>query len=190
MPGYNGGMGATHARLFWHSENRRQNIGVVMTGEDMRSVLAVPMPHEALLRWCVAKSKKISRLDFALDIFDSAANPHDILDAWKTGKATTPAQKVMDFTSYAKDTDGNAVAAPTVYVGARQSDRQLRIYDKAKQMGVDRPWVRVELQVRDDRAWHLAMAMVRYGISRAGQQALRDYVAIPELRWWVDAVSG
>lgn len=190
MPGYNGAMGATHARMFWHSENRWQNIGVVMTGDDMRSVLSIPFPHEALLRWCVAKSKKIARLDFALDVHDVTANPRDIMTAWKGKSATTPAQKVMEFTSYEKTTDGTILAAPTVYVGARQSDRQLRIYDKARQMGLDTPWVRIELQLRDQRAWALAQAMVRHGIARAGQQAIRDYITVPEVRWWLDAVSG
>lgn len=190
MPGYNGGMGASHARLFWHSENRWQNIGVVMTGDDMRSILSIPMPHEALLRWCVAKSKKISRLDFALDVHDPDANPRDILEAWRSKSATTPAQKVMEFTSYEKQHDGTVALAPTVYVGTRSSDRQLRIYNKQAQMGTDYPWTRIELQLRDQRAWNMAEAMVRNGIGKAGQQAIRDFITVPEIRWWLDAVSG
>lgn len=190
MAGYNSGMQASHARLFWHTENRNQHIGVLMTGQDLRNVILIPFPHEALIRWVVAKSRKISRLDFALDVFDTEANPSDLMEQWKSGKAATAARKVMEFTSYEKDTDGTPVASPTVYMGARESDRQLRIYDKAKQMGVNRQWTRIELQVRDARAWHLAEAMVRYGIARAGQQAVRDYFTVLEPSWWVDAVQG
>lgn len=190
MPGYNGGQAATHARIFWHDMNRAQHIGVVMTGDDLRSVLAIPYPHEGLLRWTVAKARKIARLDFALDVHDPRANPREILEAWHAKTATTPAQKVMEYTSYERTPEGNIVDSPTVYVGARQSDRQLRIYNKGRQMGTDTPWIRIELQLRDQRAWSLAKAMVRNGIARAGQQAIRDYISVPECRWWMEAVSG
>lgn len=190
MPGYNSGMGASHARLFWHTENKWQNIGVIMTGDDLRAMIAIPLPHEALIRWAIAKSKKISRLDFALDVFNPVANAADIMDEWKSGNLGTSATKVMEFNSYEKGTDGKVISAPTVYVGSRQSDRQLRVYDKRRQLGTDYPWTRIEIQLRDRAAWQLANAMVRAGIGPAGQQAIRDYVRIPELRWWNEAVTG
>jgi hypothetical protein len=183
-------MGATHARLFWHSLNRTQCIGVVMTGADLGAVLAIPYPHDALIRWCVAKAHKIARLDFALDVFDPASDPLDLLHEWKRGELATPARYVQELTSYAGNPGGDVQRASTVYIGARQSDRQLRVYNKAAQLQLGGHWTRIELQLRDSRAWQMARAMVLHGIARAGQQAIRDYINAPRLTWWQRATSG
>jgi len=186
--GYTDSMQGTHARLFWHRQNRMQHIGVLMTGEDLRATLTIPYPHEALVRWCVARSKKIARIDFALDVFDPKSNPLDVLTLWKRGHVATPARTVQVFNTYTTSSDGVVIEAPTVYVGAANGDRRMRIYDKAKEQGVSGTWTRLELQLRDDRAWAFAKSCAIYGIERAGQQAIRDYVSIPKLNWWNNAL--
>ena len=188
--GYTDGMQSTHARLFWHRLNRMQHIGVLMTGEDLRAVLTIPFPHDALVRWCVAKAKKIARLDFALDVFDPQANPTDVLHMWKRGDVGTPARYVELRSSYTSTREGGVIEAPTVYVGAPDSDRRIRVYDKAKEKGVPGPWTRIEIQMRDARAWSLARSCATYGIERAGLTAIRDFVTIKSLGWWSRATTG
>lgn len=187
--GYSDGMAATHARLFWHRRNRMQHIGVIMAGDDLRAMLTIPYPHEALIRWAVAKAHKIARLDFALDVYDPRANPLDVLDMWKHGHVGTPARKVSRVSSFENDATQGITEAATVYIGSRDGDRFIRVYDKAREQGVSGTWVRIEIVTRDERAWSLAKSCALYGIERAGQQAVRDFASIPKLSWWREALS-
>jgi hypothetical protein len=43
-------------------------------------------------------------------------------------------------------------AGRTLYLGSPQSDCRLRVYDKAAEQKVERPWLRVEFQIRKERA--------------------------------------
>ncbi len=190
VQGYSDGVVATHARLFWHRSIPGQHIGVIMTGADLGAILTIPYPHESLIRWCVARSRKIARLDFSLDIHDPEANPRDLLHEWKRGHVRTPARTVFEYTSYTSSKEKGISDASTVYVGAMKSDRQMRVYDKAAERGVSGDWTRIELTLRDERAWSLARAMIRYGIGRAGQQAIREYFHVPLLAWWKRATDG
>lgn len=187
--GYSDGMSATHARLFYHRRNRMQHIGVIMAGQDLGAMLTIPYPHHALIRWTVAKAHKIARIDFALDVYDPEASPLDILHLWKRGEVGTPARTVSNVSSYINDKERGVIEAATVYVGARDGDRYLRIYDKAKEKGVQGSWTRLELVMRDERAWSFARSCITNGIERAGQQAIRDYVRIPSLTWFNRALT-
>jgi len=51
-----------------------------------------------------------------------------------------------------RDRDGNWISGCSQYFGGRESDRQVRCYDKAAEQGWDRPAVRHELQLRGDCA--------------------------------------
>jgi len=183
-------MQATHARLFWHRLNRMQHIGVIMAGQDLGAILTIPYPHEALVRWAVAKAHKIARLDFALDVFTPDASPLDILHLWKRGEVGTPARTVSNVSSYKVGAVTGVTEAATVYIGGRDGDRFLRVYDKAAEQGVSYPWTRIELVTRDERAWSLAKSCALNGIEAAGRQAIRDYVRVPKLDWWNAALTG
>lgn len=188
--GYNNGQAASFGRVFWHSQNRNQHIGVIFTGEDMRAAVNVLMPNMQLLNWAIAKSKKIARMDVAVDIYDPVADPSDILEFWRQGFVGTPARKVSETTSYTQTSDGHIIKTPTIYVGTRDSDRMLRVYDKGKQTGESDHWVRAELQTRDDNAMGLAKAIQRGGIPDTGRQAIRSFCNIPSLGWWRGAMEG
>lgn len=188
--GYNNGQAASFGRVFWHTANRNQHIGVIFSGEDMRAAVNVLMPNMQLVNWAIAKSRKISRLDVAVDIFDPIADPSDILEAWRAGWVGTPAKTVSETTSYHQNPDGTITKSPTIYIGTRASERMLRVYDKAKQMQTADHWVRAELQTRDDNAMGLAKAIQKGGIPDTGRQAIRSFCRIPDLAWWTRAMEG
>jgi hypothetical protein len=190
LPGYNHGTTATHARLFWHDGRREQHIGVVMTGEDMRGMIGIAYPQKALLDWVVMNCTAISRMDMAIDIHDSAAKPWDVLAAWDDGRVFTPASTVTEINSYTHRDDGETEVCPTLYIGSRSSDRQLRIYDKAKQMGIAGPWIRIELQLRHERALNIAKAALQDGLKETAQAAIRAFCKVDGIKWWDDATNG
>lgn len=188
--GYNAGQAASFGRVFWHSGNRAQHIGVIFTGDDMRAAVNVLMPNTEMLNWAIAKARKIARLDVAVDIFDHRADPTDILTMWKAGYVGTPARTVTETTSYTNTSDRGVVKTPTIYVGKRDSERMLRVYDKAGQTGGLDTWVRAELQTRDDNAMGMAKAIQGGGLTDAGRQAIRSFCSIPTLHWWRLAMEG
>jgi hypothetical protein len=190
LRGYDNGMSGSFGRVFWHSKNRMQHIGVIFTGDDMRAAVNVLLPHTQMLSWVLAKAKKIARMDVAVDIFDPRADPVDILRLWKMGHVGTRARTVTETTSYTTSPAGEVVPASTVYVGKRDGERMLRVYDKGIQTGSDKPWVRAELQARDDYALALARAIQAGGLSNAGRSAIRAYCNVPKLTWWQLAMEG
>jgi hypothetical protein len=128
-------------------------------------------------------------VDFALDVFDPKASPLDVLHLWKRGDVATPARTISNVSSYVNDPAHGVTEAATVYVGSREADRYLRVYDKAKERGVSGTWTRLEIVLRDERAWSFVKSCGLNGIERAGQQAIRDFVRIPNLKWWNNALT-
>lgn len=88
---------------------------------------------------------KASRIDLALDCKGGALMPHDYHNAIKSGQIRSRGREFRFI-------EGNrrGVQGETLYIGSSQSDRQLRIYDKAaEQRIVDAgAWMRLELQCR------------------------------------------
>lgn len=68
----------------------------------------------------------------------------------------------------------------TIYHGSKKSDILIRIYDKAAERGLpeDKHWVRVEMQLRDDRALAFAMSDLTPGDTFLG--VLVNYVRYVE----------
>jgi hypothetical protein len=183
-------MGLSFGRVFWHAANKAQHIGVVFTGDDMRAAISVMLPHIKMVSWALAKAKHIARLDFALDVFDPAAEPRDLLKMWKAGEVATRAQTIMEQTRYVHTKERGIVAIPTVYIGRRDSERMLRVYDKAGELGVPGHWVRVELQTRHDQSMALARAMQGAGVAAAGRQAVRNFARAEKCEWYNLALVG
>lgn len=188
--GYSAGMGATYARVFWHEARREQHIGVVMSGDDLRGMIAILYPQSELIKWVVEHARKIARLDLAIDVFDPRADPSDILQLWKQGDLVTPARTVRDSTSYTRPDTGKIVKAATIYIGSVDSDRQMRVYNKAAQLGILGPWTRIELQCRDDVAMIMARQCLTTGVGYTTQAAVRAFADVRGLGWWYDATRG
>jgi len=161
-----------------------------MTGDDMRGIIGIAYPQRELLEWVVMHCKGLSRMDLAIDIHDNGAKPWDILAAWDDDRMHTPASLVTEINSYTRNGDGSTTVCPTLYVGSRSSERQLRIYDKAKQMGVDGPWIRVEIQLRHERALNIAKAALQDGITETTQAAIRAFCGVDGVRWWDESMNG
>lgn len=94
-----------------------------------------------------------------------------------------------------------------IYFGSEKSDRRLRIYNKALQMGQEGHWLRLEFQLRNDNAmsWYLnwlsyedrigelfAGVMLDYlrfvelpkDMDMAAVKALRHQARLPTAWWW------
>lgn len=85
----------------------------------------------------------ITRLDVAYDDHEGLLDISRIAADCEAGNFVSR----WRWWSVVKSSDGIAV-----YHGSPKSDARLRIYDKAAEKGREEHWIRVELQLRDDRA--------------------------------------
>jgi hypothetical protein len=81
----------------------------------------------------------LSRKDIAIDIFDHDLNDYNILD----GRG----RKIIEYKTSTRRLE-------TMYLGSKDSDEQIRIYDKEKEQEMEngRKWWRIEAQTRGDSA--------------------------------------
>ena len=119
----------------------------------------------------------ITRLDLAYDdhtgLLDIYKIAHDVLERNFTGRVRKTAINWSDDLN--EDVQGLCI-----YIGSKSSPVLIRIYDKAAERGFDdeeRHWVRVELQLRQDRSMAAMAAIIQtQHVGRAATGILRNYV--------------
>lgn len=117
----------------------------------------------------------ITRLDIAYDdhigILDIHQMELDVRDRFYKSKSTYSERTLSD--DQKKDIHGTSL-----YFGSKSSPVLIRIYDKAAERGFkDRHWIRVELQLRDERAQvFCAMFLRDQHIGRTASGVLRNYL--------------
>ena len=111
----------------------------------------------------------ITRLDIAYDDFNYILDMEQICEDTRSGNFVTRWKKYEVIYS----NGGN-----TVVHGSRRSDSMLRIYDKAAEQGVDGHWVRLELQLRDDRALGFIKALKSkfYSLGELFTSVIHNYI--------------
>ncbi|SKA13284.1 phage replication initiation protein [Trichlorobacter thiogenes] len=145
--------------------NGREGMGchVEMSGQGCRQyeALFIDSPWKALFETVLANSGKFTRLDLAIDNVDGALNmdrimaailDHDSQIRTLFGEARR-IQKVSFKT-------GQAIIGDTIYLGSAKSRLMIRIYNKALELGLDGIYLRVEIQLRDERAQEAAKLFV------------------------------
>lgn len=124
---------------------------------------------------------KFTRLDLAIDLKGVYIDIPALLDCEHTGSANN------DPELYVKGRKARGGA--TLYIGSRQSDKYVRIYDKAKERKLkDVLWVRLEIELKKATATKIAKMLVGKSELEAGimaQQMIKgvynpDHAALQE----------
>lgn len=172
-------------RCDWHDEKPEQKILFTFTGTHLRRWGRAGGSPAHLLTFALACSaSRITRLDFAIDL-----RGHECAEAQDIGILLDQAIPRTRTRVYSQVTSRSETGRQgcTVYLGARQSSRLLRVYDKSAQTDDDEPWIRIELETKKPLANNLALAMVRHGIGEAGRQAINDFVQM-RCPWFDESV--
>lgn len=188
IQGYNTTLSLTHGRISYHTEDPEQKICVQFTGRDLWCLRDQGVDLQALLAYACGLEAKITRLDYAVDWYGDSS-PEDVFFAFREGRLRSRARH-SDLRWGCDKTKRETIDAFTAYLGSEESERQLRCYDKAAQVGCNGPWTRIELVMRDGFGNRVADAMIREGIGLAGNQAIRDFVKKCDIDWFNQAVSG
>jgi len=164
--------------------SRQQGKNATFSGkalEQLRDTLGSDAP---ILRLALANRGRASRVDLALNVYNSTLTPEHFWKALKAGDVIT---KTAGF----KGIDDEGQGMNTLYIGSRKSDRFMRIYDKALEQHMDgTAWLRLELQCR--------RLVARSYVERLGKmdnirpfvnRALDEFASFPTLEEYRQAVS-
>lgn len=146
-------MDGNGAQLLWNPNDNRMGHHVVFSGSALRSLFEqMAIQPTALLRACLDAGLRISRLDLAKDLTGQALDGEAIYKRLASGIGGGTTQKFSRIE--------NAQGGQTIYMGSRQSERFVRLYDKAQESGDNsKPWWRLEIETKGDVARIVADAL-------------------------------
>ena len=143
--------------------NGRSDMGVwvEMSGQGCRTFESLSkVGWEGIFSFIRDNGLKITRLDVAYDDHSGILNIREIASDTQAGMYISKS----DYWETVLSSKGT-----TVQIGSPQSKVLIRIYDKAAERGKpDEHWIRVELQLRDDRAVQFTKIPLPIGQAFAG----------------------
>jgi phage replication initiation protein len=231
--GYKKGQMSGHITVYSAGHSPGMGIHVVMTGEGCRELEANGLTDwQGYTAYLLSLGCHFSRLDVAFDdrcgvldmvVIRRAVEGVSFTSRWRSVEVHTKSsvkkgasRAVVGSSSFPEDrglpgctvssagTKSLVQSGNTIYFGSKKSDAQLRIYDKGLEQGVQDHWVRVELELRNERAQLVAqeyskpeadMVCVLVGV-------LRSYLDFKEpgtsnqmtrwqtVDWWLSFCSG
>lgn len=120
-------------------------VHVSFSGRSLRTIAEGGHSALSMLEWGLREGGKVTRLDLAIDVKDEAIDIPALAECERVKEAPGAARKW----SIVRGQDGGC----TAYIGSRQSEKFLRIYDKAVESGDrSRAWTRFELEIKGDAA--------------------------------------
>lgn len=146
-------MDGNGSQLLWNSNDNRMGHHVIFAGSALRNLFELHGIHSlALLRSCIDAGLRISRLDLAKDLTEQEVDGKAIYQRLATGTGGGTTQKFSRIE--------NAQGGQTIYMGSRQSERFVRLYDKAQETGdTSKQWWRLEIETKADTARIMASAL-------------------------------
>lgn len=118
-------------------------VHIQMGGRSLREMAAGGHDAVKMLAWVSEQGGRVTRLDLAIDVKDEPIDLIALATCPRVKDAPGSARKW----SQVQGSDGGQ----TVYVGSRQSEKFLRVYDKRIESGqLDRAWTRFELEIKGD----------------------------------------
>jgi len=172
LPYYSAARKMRVGRMDWAPDRTSQGIMVTLTGRDLEQLREQKVEIGAVLHHILLTKSSITRIDFAIDLYNSGVKPDDFLTAFEQGTLCAASKKTLRWQSKEAGKDTGV----TVQFGSRQSARCLRIYDKAAEQRVEKDWIRLELEVHGRQAKALLIAMVKYGAIVAGKAAIDAFL--------------
>lgn len=168
------GFGVVH---MWNVDRDEMGHHVIFSGSALRNIFEFSqISQRGLVENAIKSGGRITRLDLAKDAQDV---PINLWRIWKHIEAGN-----TEGTAQSHSVIVNQTGGITVYVGSRQSEKFIRIYDKANQIGDDtKEWKRFELETKGLVARALANLLVSDdNWAGAFDKMARDMVDIPSSR--------
>lgn len=179
---YRQGVECDAAGIFWNDEHPEFGIMLEMSGSRLSRARERGLNIVKIMSEIRSLGFTITRLDLAMDVYNVGVRPQSLYHAWMKGELTTKSRKV----TIIKSVSGDEVAGETVYIGSRQSNAMLRVYDKGAEMKQDTDRIRLEWELKRECANAHAVSVINQGIPRTLAALFRDQITagLPE---WVQS---
>lgn len=191
--GYTAGVQLGIGAAYWSPDNPGMKRTVEFTGIELDKLRGMGCTAPDLLRFVLAiKDVKISRMDIALDIRnDTRASAKSFYLQWMAGVIKTRARRatLIGDTELVGPREDQAPQSrgDTCYIGSRQSEKMLRVYDKGLQLELPDKWVRMENELKDRAALNAATEIITSGLARVACSLLQCGMTVPK-GWIYEAI--
>ena len=118
-----------------------------VNSEFERNIIYSRFNPVSSLSFMFADRINFTRIDLAIDT-DNKELVEKVIHKIRNGEYTSVSKNRIEYQKY----KGNGLSGWTIYLGSFKSDRLMRIYDKAAELGIDDYLVRFELQLKRDWA--------------------------------------
>lgn len=166
--------------VHWSDDHPEWRVMVEMTGTQLSDYRKDGHSIAQLFTWAKGMNARFTRLDYAVDLFNTEGNPLDVLECFHTSQMDTVAKSV----SVVEKTRRNKSLGATVYIGSRASERLIRVYDKGKQKKTALDWIRVEIEVKGKRAMQFGNLIEQEGLDPSGKAYIADVVEWSDIPWF------
>lgn len=198
------------ANINIHNSENHSSVLVDISGKGCRQYeeymsSAKGWHWQALIETIIYSEGKVTRIDLALDIYDSSSPSVKVLqDYVKRGQLSSKSHKFMEINS-GRILDGKLLGY-SLYIGS--SPQILRIYDK-KQERLDNndeivlvdKWIRWELEITENKAMQVAYqissskplntiikgilsAHYSFKTQQKGKKDFHNKSRLPNMKWW------
>jgi DNA relaxase NicK len=131
-------------KVSWHNKRDDMGVHVQYSGSCLNNYAIVGATSKMIAEHHLASHDRCTRIDLALDVRDEKLIISKLASIVKYGSTKVKTKSYSHIISQ----DGGE----TLYLGSRQSEQYLRIYNKAAQQEIDGDWVRIELELKGSRA--------------------------------------
>lgn len=192
LMGYNQGrITESGGQLFWHDTEDVMGVCFQWSGYALNKLFVSGQDENSLVSALNAKNAKFKRIDYAFDVFENEqATPMAFFKHIQSEEVNTGARqnKLVHGKNPRKQKQNNA---DTVYLGSRQSDTFLRVYDKAKELKIDEfLWTRIEIEIKGRKAEQVGK-MVNSDVKiKDLSSSLIKKMGNFQLDWFNEAIEG
>lgn len=143
--------------IFLSRSSGTSDVHTIISGAALLALSESGTDARKLLEMVVQSGAKVSRLDLAKDEKDEGFNIGTFEQMSTAGNFEGSAHKA----SATRSSDGGC----TVYIGSRQSEKFLRVYDKGVESKQGGDWIRAEIELKGDTANLIAKAIVEQNLA-------------------------
>lgn len=173
------------ASVYWHVNRPELKTMVEMRGADWCTARELGVSEGSVLRHVKQTLGNVTRLDLAIDVFEGETTPYQTFLYRRSGRMKTRASSAR----FIRGMSAEKLSGDTLYIGSRQSERYIRIYDKAAENGMSADWVRVELELKGRTAQRAAGMCLGVGVADAARSYASDSIQIEKCQWWSDVLG-
>lgn len=165
-------------KISWHNKRDDMGVHVQYSGQTLNKYSAEGTTPKMIAIHHNLSHDRCTRIDLALD----AREEHlSIGSLASIVKHSTDGLKIKSF-SHIVSQDGGE----TLYLGSRQSEQYIRVYNKAAEQNMQGDWIRIELELKGSRAHQIGAQMALKGegdMTAIARGMIKNLADFPDANW-------